>query len=391
MSSEYHNKIDYSRFKVDGYPVRHKAKEPFLPRLTLDQDIRRMIRDIRMMDSELGNFILSEKDYLDLANEAYASNIHWSTKIEGNRLTLDEVREITTRYSSKRTEESPNGPVQEILNHLASMMSDDIFQMSWTLDTVRAVHHLLMKGVGQTEPGMIRTTDVSIMDLNRFEYFIPCPHQNVEKELKALIDWVNYSPFDEIVTATLFFHEFESIHPFEDGNGRTGRVLLQALLREYGLRNCGLCRFEEKLLSGTGTYYDLLAYTDRTENYTPLVMYVTESLYAAYAEAVSVFSEKDRLHDMEENTRTLAINAKKAGTFSFRDACGWVQLGAGSVRNKLDTLVDIGIIGKDGNTRAMRYMFLDPFREMKERERNDRDGTTPSPLKEVSIIHDTKA
>lgn len=150
--------------------------------------------------------------------------------------------------------------------------------------------YILMRGIGQTEPEKIRDVDVSVKDPNGFEYFIACPHGNVETELDRLVDWLNNSPFDEFATATAFFHEFESIHPFEDGNGRTGRVFFQAILRELGLKNCGLCKFEEKLLSDTGTYYNLLAYTDMTANYTPLIHYVVESLHEVYREAIDTFS-----------------------------------------------------------------------------------------------------
>ena len=278
MASDYREKLDYSRYKVDGYPVRHKEKVPFYPMLSLSQDVRRMMREIREMDRSLDDLILSGADYEELVLDAYASNIHWSTKIEGNRLTMDEVRELTRRYSNGEMKESPKGPVQEILNHLGSMFSQGLFKQPWTMETVVDVHRILMKGVGQTEPGRIREVEVSVTDADGFEYFIPCPAINVTRELCSLVDWANNSPFGEIVTATLFFHEFESIHPFEDGNGRTGRVLFQMLLRELGLKNCELCKFEESLLSDQETYYNLLAYTDKTGNYTPLVTYVTESL-----------------------------------------------------------------------------------------------------------------
>lgn len=374
MPSDCDNRRDYTRYKVAGYPVRHREKNPFSPGFTLDMRIRGLMNEIRAMDSRLGEFMLSEKDYLDMANEAYASNIHWSTKIEGNRKTMEEVRELTRKYTSGEMRESPAGPVQEILNHLGSMFSDSLFRMPWTVGTVRDVHRILMRGVGQTEPGEIRTVDVSVSDSSGSEYFIACPHDRVEDELERLIDWMNNSPLDEFATATAFFHEFESIHPFEDGNGRTGRVLFQAILRELGLRNCGLCKFEEKLLSDTGTYYDLLAYTDASANYTPLIHYVVESLHGAYKEAVDAFSGRDRLHDMEENTRRLAIKAKEAGSFGLQEACGWIPLGEASVRSRLDTLVELGILGKEGRTRGMRYVFLDPFRDLRGRTVGEPDG-----------------
>lgn len=371
MASDYREKLDYSRYKVDGYPVRHKEKVPFYPMLSLSQDVRQMMREIREMDRSLDDLILSGSDYEDLVLDAYASNIHWSTKIEGNRLTMDEVRELTRRYSNGEMKESPKGPVQEILNHLGSMFSQGLFKQPWTMETVVDVHRILMKGVGQTEPGRIREVEVSVTDVDGFEYFIPCPAINVTRELCSLVDWANNSPFGEIVTATLFFHEFESIHPFEDGNGRTGRVLFQMLLRELGLKNCELCKFEESLLSDQETYYNLLAYTDKTGNYTPLVTYVTESLLHAYSEALDVFSEKDRLRGMEENTRRIALIAKDVGSFTLQDATAWVSIGESALKKKLDDLVDAGILHKEGKTRAMRYVFSDPFADLRNTSLNN--------------------
>lgn len=371
MASDYREKLDYSRYKVDGYPVRHKEKVPFYPMLSLSQDVRQMMREIREMDRYLDDLILSGSDYEDLVLDAYASNIHWSTKIEGNRLTMDEVRELTRRYSNGEMKESPKGPVQEILNHLGSMFSQGLFKQPWTMETVVDVHRILMKGVGQTEPGRIREVEVSVTDADGFEYFIPCPAINVTRELCSLVDWANNSPFGEIVTATLFFHEFESIHPFEDGNGRTGRVLFQMLLRELGLKNCELCKFEESLLSDQETYYNLLAYTDKTGNYTPLVTYVTESLLHAYSEALDVFSEKDRLKGMEENSRRIALIAKDVGSFTLQDATAWVSIGESALKKKLDDLVDAGILHKEGKTRAMRYVFSDPFADLRNTSLND--------------------
>lgn len=371
--SEYNVKQEYSKYKVPGYPVRHRRKIPFEPKLTMDLETRSMIRDIRSLDNILDGYILSAYDYLDLVQEAYASNIHWSTKIEGNELSLDQVRDLTREYTAGRVTESPNGPTQEILNHLNSALSRNMFSLPWTLETVLDIHDTLMDGVGGCEPGVIRTKEVSVYSSDGIELFRACPASSVTKELTNLIEWVNESPFDEVVTATLFFHEFESIHPFEDGNGRTGRVLFQGLLNEMGLRNCSLCKFEEKLLSDTRTYYDLLRYTDLFGNYTPLVRYVTESLLSSYEEAVEVFSEKDRIKDMEENTRKLAIMSKQMGFFSLRTAVQQMNLGEQSVRSKLEDLVEMGIIEKVGYGRGMKYVFNDPFRQLHDRISSESD------------------
>ena len=366
MVSDYNNNRDYSRFRPIGYPVRHRRKVPFRPELTMVMETRARIRRIREIDERLNGFILSASDYLDLVNDAYASNVHWSTKIEGNPMTYEDVWKLTSEFTKGKARESPNGPVQEILNHLHFLFSDTNLCLPWDVSTILSVHRLLMDGVGQATPGSLRTGDVSVVDPSGSELFIACPHQSVREELESLVSWVKTSPFDEVVTSTLFFHEFESIHPFEDGNGRTGRTLFQILLQELGLRNCMLCKFEEKLLTRSHDYYGLLGFTDQTQSYTQLVDYVTDALLESYVEAESVFSSKDRLKDMDENTRLLAVNAKRVKEFSFQEAASWVKLGESSVRGRLDELTEMGILTKSGRTRSMRYTFDDPLRQVRE-------------------------
>ena len=361
------NRRDYSRFKPMGYPVRHRRKIPFQPIVALPLEYRDMLREIRRLDSVLDSFVLGSIDYLELVNDAYADNIHWSTKIEGNELSIDEVKKLTTGFTRGEFEESDNGPTQEILNHLYSFFAKKELGLPWDTDVLKNTHQLLMEGVNKdVVPGRIRTEEVSVVGRDGTEYFIACPPKNIGIELESLLEWLNESPYDEIVTATIFFHEFESIHPFRDGNGRTGRTLFQILMQELGLKNCKLCKFEREMLSDSGTYYDLLAYTDSVGSYTQLVLYVTEALLRAYRIAEADFREKDRLAEMDENTRVIVQKAKGTKSFSFNDAVTWIPgLGVQSLRKKLDLLVEMDILEKRGKTKSMVYLFKDPLRELR--------------------------
>lgn len=367
MSDDYHNKGDYSRFKPIGYPVRHRRKVPFQPMIALPLRYREIVKGIRRMDGMLDGFVLGAEDYLELVKDAYADNIHWTTKIEGNQLSLDEVRKLTTRYTRGETAEKNAGPIQEILNHLYSFFAEEAMTLPWDVDTIRNTHGILMRGVNpDVIPGMIRKEEVSVVGPDGTEFFITCPADNIEEELNSLIDWLNNSPYDEITTATLFFHEFESIHPFRDGNGRVGRTLFQILLQELGLKNCKLCKFEKEMLSDSATYYDLLSYADSTGVYTQLVMYIAESLDMAYRDAVAIFGEKDRLANLDENARVIVRYAKEKGNFTFNEATTWIPgLGSQTLRKILNHLVEADLIEKNGNTKGMTYSFKDPLRSLR--------------------------
>ncbi len=331
---------------------------------------REIIKEIRKMDAMLDGFVLGAEDYLELVKDAYANNIHWTTKIEGNKLSLDEVKKLTTRYTRGDRTEVNTGPVQEILNHLYSFFAKKTMALPWDVDTVCNTHRILMKGVDpEVVPGMIRTEEVVVVGQDGSEYFIACPVSNIDEELNSLMDWLKNSPYDEIITATLFFHEFESIHPFRDGNGRVGRTLFQILLQELGLKNCKLCKLEKEMLSDSATYYDLLSYADATGVYTQLVMYVAESLYLAYREAVSVFAERDRLADLDENARVIIRHAKERRNFTFNEVTTWIPgLGSQTLRKTMNRLVELDLIEKNGNTKGLTYSFKDPLRELRLRQ-----------------------
>lgn len=368
MVPEDINGNKYARFKPMGYPVRHRRKVPFNPQISLDIGYRRTVARIRELDRELGSFMLSGDAYLEMVNEAYSENIHWSTKIEGNRLSLDQVRRLTAKFTKGESIETRAGPEQEIINHLYSFFDTGLFEYPWDMKTVLGVHELLMDGVNDAvAPGEIRTEDVAIVGSDGTEYFIACPPVSIPEELESLLEWLRYSPYDEIATAAIFFHEYESIHPFKDGNGRTGRTLFQILLQELGLRNCKLCRFEKEMLSDTGTYYDLLAYTDSTGVYTQLVCFMADALLRAYEKAVEAFREKDILKGLDENSRALCQFAKKRRTFVLKDAAVELSFigGSQSIRARINELCDLGLLESTGRTRGQRYRFNDPLEKLR--------------------------
>ena len=366
--------IDYSNYLVylpEGHPVRHRKKDLHRIDARLSLEYREKILDIRDMDLRLENFMLSLQDYQELVTDAFVMNIHWSTRIEGNMMSLEEVRESSRRVlkSKERLKAHNPGPLQEILNHLYSYFFSDDLRLPWNLNIIRSLHKFLMDQTGEDcVPGQIRTEEeMSVFSSDGTETFIACPAVHVKEELSQLLEWVNTSAYDPIVTAIVFFHEFESIHPFTEGNGRVGRSLFHILMQELGLYNFNLCKFEDKLVGNSKVYYGLLEYTDSTGDYTPIIGYFLDCIFDAYSEALDRFTEKDILKDLDENGKALAIEARRFGDwFTVQDATSWVDgLTEQSVRPKLNQLVDMGVLEKEGRTRSTRFRFSDPFRDLK--------------------------
>ncbi len=366
--------IDYSKylaFLPEGHPVRHRKKDLYALNVRINPEYRRKILEIWDMDLQLENFMLSLQDYRDLVMEAHVVNVHWSTRIEGNNMSLEEVRESSRRVmrSKEKIRAHNPGPRQEVLNHLYSYFLEDDFSLPWGMDVVKSLHQYLMDSTGEDcTPGEIRTVEeMSVYSADGTETFEACPAVHVAAELSGLLDWVGNSAYDPLITAVVFFHEFESIHPFTEGNGRVGRSLFHILMQELGFKNFNLCKLEDKLVGRSEVYYGLLEYTDSSGDYTPIIEYFIDCILESYSDAIGCFSEKDVLKDLDENGRTLALSARSEGDwFTVQAATGWVSgLTEQSVRAKLNQLVTLGVLEKEGRTRSTRFRFSDPFRDVK--------------------------
>src|SRR2546430_2592461 len=173
------------------YPVHHKRKVPFGPKLIIPASFPETALELRRLDSELDRFILSEKDYASIVADAFASNIHYSTKLEGNPLSIEEVQRLTRDSLDGQEIHVTGWPGQEIINHVASWRLPTYFRLPWTIDRIRGIHAILMKGVlpgGQQ--GTFRKERGQVEDQG-VAYFYPAPHEHIEEELGALLEWTN--------------------------------------------------------------------------------------------------------------------------------------------------------------------------------------------------------
>jgi Fic family protein len=367
MINEYNNMQEYNpKFS----PVRHKRKVPFSPSAEVTAEFAHRIQRIRGLDFELNRYILTEKDYSELVMDAYSSNIHWSTKVEGNPLSEDEVKRITRATMLSGNIEKRAGPSQEVINHLLVLAGEEALARKWDKKFLCALHEILLEGTGsKAKIGGYRENQ-AVIEEGGEEVFIACPPGSIEEEMESLLDWVNKKApaYDVVVAATLFFHEFESIHPFEDGNGRLGRTLFHIYLVGHGLRKSNLCKIDYEILGNTRQYYSLLAYTDESGDYEPLVEAFSLAVLRSYERTIESFSDKDLLSsNLDEISKTLIAGARQRKEwFNVKDAVEWVdEVGEQTVRNRLNGLADMGVLEKMGKTKGLKFRFKIPFSTLK--------------------------
>lgn len=367
MINEYNNKPEYHPKYT---PVRHKRKVPFSPSLEVSAEFALRSQHIRELDFELDRYILTEKDYAESVIEAYSSNIHWSTKIEGNPLSEEEVKRLTRATMSGGNIEKRAGPSHEIINHLLVMTREEALTHWWDKDFLCGLHEILLQDTGsRTKTGGYREVQ-AVIEEGGEEVFIACPPGSIEEEMQSLLDWVNHraSAYDVLVAATLFFHEFESIHPFEDGNGRLGRTLFHMYLVSHGLRKSNLCKIDAEILGDMRQYYSLLAYTDESGDYQPLVEAFSRAVLRGYEKTMESLSQQDLLSsDLDETSKRLILRARQRNDwFNVKEAVEWAdEVGEQTVRNKLNGMAEMGVLEKKGRTKGQKFRFRTPFSEIR--------------------------
>ncbi len=163
-----------------------------------------------------------------------------SSRIEGTIATANEVyqRQAGAEFEPKKTAD-----IQEILNYRQTLRKagEVIEHRPISLHLLRQMHAILMEGVrGETKnPGKFRSTQNWIgpkgCTIEEATY-VPPPPTALNDLLENFIELVNVvdDDLDPIVQAALVHAQFELIHPFDDGNGRIGRLLIPLFLMQKG-------------------------------------------------------------------------------------------------------------------------------------------------------------
>lgn len=154
-------------------------------------------------------------------------------------------------------------------------------------DAILHMHHALMIGHLPSAAGRWRTEQVWIGGGSRSPHgaaYVAPVHERVAAGIDDLVRFIAREDVPVLAQAALAHAQFESIHPFPDGNGRTGRALLHAQLRHGGLARQAIVPVSAGLLTDTDRYFGALT-VYRTGDVEPIVTEVAQAVFPALANA----------------------------------------------------------------------------------------------------------
>lgn len=173
-----------------------------------------------------------------LRRRAIVKITHSSTSIEGNTLSEAEVEKVAAQQPISATQQDR----LEVENYLRALDKVDQLASSSTitLPHLLSLHRLVMRDLlPAPKTGVLRTSPVYIVNTRLGQpdalVYTPPPASEVKELITDLLSWHNNSStVHPIIRAGILHYQFESIHPFSDGNGRTGRLLTLLSLYQSG-------------------------------------------------------------------------------------------------------------------------------------------------------------
>ena len=154
-------------------------------------------------------------------------SIHSSLAIENNTLSIEQVTDV---INGKRVL-APQKDIEEV--HNAFNAYEKLSEINpYSIDDLLKIHGIMMNGLVK-EAGSLRSGQVGVYNQDGKVVHLAPPADFVPQQLGQLFDWVKNSNANMLIKSSVFHYEFEFIHPFNDGNGRTGRLWQTALLASW--------------------------------------------------------------------------------------------------------------------------------------------------------------
>jgi Fic family protein len=258
-----------------------------------------------------------------------------STRIEGTQASLFDVLEF------EATGETPNADVEEVLNYINALEWGlaQTGRLPLSVRLIREMHGRLLAGVRGRErmPGEFRTSQNwvggtgSTIDTARF---VPPPPE----ELPGLLaDWERFAHEEidlaSLIQNALLHYQFETLHPFLDGNGRLGRLLVVFWLVERGRLSAPLLYVSSYLERDRDRYYEALQTIRQAGDPIPWIELFLEAVKTQATDAVA---RAQRIVGLRERYRSAAAAIPSSNGMALVDlVCEYPIVSSRAVEDRL--------------------------------------------------------
>ena len=299
-----------------------------------------------------------------------------SSQIEGTQCTLDDILDPDIDGNS-------NLDVGDVINYVraCTYAINRLNKLPLCNRLLREIHGELLAGVrGQEKnPGEFRRSQNWIGAANctlREARYIP---PNVEDMNDALNDLERYmndgDDYDPLIRIALIHYQFETIHPFLDGNGRVGRLMILLYLMEQGYISKPIIYISYFLKKNQIEYYDRISEVRRSGNYEQWIAFFLEAVSAAAKDSLATVEKLSELHDrnsgklpittrMNDNVRRLFDYIEQYPIIDIKRTAAALEVSYNTASAAVGKLVHVGILKETTNAARNRVFAYEEYLEI---------------------------
>lgn len=299
---------------------------------------------------------------LSLEKDLLNRSVHSSTWIEGNLLSLGQVAALS---------EHRNIPADE---HQKLEVSNCIKAMRWMLvnrkkapteNLVLKLHTFMTQSLlSPGRAGHYRNVQNYVINAKRIVIFTPPSPKTVRIRMKSLFQWLKTSDLHPVVRSAVFHHEFVTIHPFTDGNGRVARSASEWLLFQKGYDPLYTLGLDDFFARDRERYYEMIQQTRELDyDYSHWIEYIAEGLQDA---AERVLRRIQGLASPAQGKLILTPKQDELLKHLAQKPMGSTEIGKlmkirrARVNQLIKPLVSSGLVIMEGTTRAAKYFLKNP-------------------------------
>lgn len=346
---------------------------PPIPEIEMDGEIVKLLVDAnkQLVKLDTASQLISNADLfisMYVRKEALISS-----QIEGTQCTLDDVLD-------PEVEANANLDVSDVINYVKATQYalKRLERLPLCCRLIREIHEVLMENVrGQDKtPGEFRHSQNWIGPANcslKDARYIPPNVEDMQTAMSDLEKYINENvDYDPLIRAALIHYQFETIHPFLDGNGRIGRLLILLYLMEQRLIEKPVIYISYFLKKNQIEYYDRISEVRRTGNFEQWIRFFLEAVSKAASDSLEAIRQLSVLHDTnveklpkttrsKDNLRAVFDYIEQYPIIDIKRTAKELEVSYNTVAAAVRKLVELGILQETTNAARNRVFAYEEY------------------------------
>lgn len=303
-----------------------------------------------------------------------------SSQIEGTQCTIDDIFDPSI-------DENINADVSDVVNYVRAINYAAERMKSFPLCNrlIKETHAVLMKSVRGCEktPGEFRHSQNWVGGSGstiKNARYIPPNYKDMLKAINDLEKFINCDDnMDPVIKSSLIHYQFETIHPFLDGNGRIGRLLITLFLMKEGILPSPVLYLSCYLKTNKLEYYDRLSDVRYNGNYEKWIKFFLKGVSETAQDAVDAIDKLNALHAKNENLlpnpklKNFLTHLESNPIITIPIAAECLQCSRNTMANYVKLMCSKGILKPSSKTRKTVIYSYDSYLNIL------REGTTLFP------------